>query len=146
MLTVKKLFKFEASHRLLGHPNKCANVHGHNYKVWVSIYSLDGSLDELGMVMDFSDMKATIGKWLDDNWDHSIMINRDDVYLLQKFEKSDFKTYICNFNPTAENMAIFLLAHFRELMKQYNIGVKSIEVYENDESFAIADWDVDDDV
>ena len=97
MYYVTKCFEFEAAHYLNNYSGKCAKVHGHSYKVEITCKSKQ--LDEIGMVIDFKDLKERIDTFLDGEYDHSI-INDIPPYSYEEI------------NPTAENMAriIFLRA------------------------------------
>lgn len=105
-------FEFCAAHRLLEHKGKCRFIHGHNY---TAIVTLTGPTNELGVVCDFGDMKDTIGRWIDEKWDHNIILHEDDPLLknqtivggLSPVEDvfADREPFVMNCNPTAENMA-----------------------------------------
>lgn len=138
-VSVKKELRFEYAHRLLGHKSKCQNCHGHNARVWVYFRSKTGlSLDELGMVIDFNDIKQGIGQWIDDNLDHALILHRGDEELTKKFVGTQFKTYLMDANPTAENMAIMLLNVAAGIYKDQYIEMYKVEVFENDFSAAVA--------
>ncbi len=121
MVTITRLFPFEAAHRLLNHKGKCKYLHGHGYRAEVTIQSEKG-LNELGMVVDFSVIKEIIGGWIDDNWDHNIILNDQDPLITlyrdaAKLKASEMMHHPCqaifsgkfpyalSANPTAENMA-----------------------------------------
>ena len=64
MISCTRRIQFCAGHRVLGHENKCANAHGHNYVAYISARSND--LDKVGRVIDFSVLKEKIGGWIDE--------------------------------------------------------------------------------
>ena len=137
---IKKEIEFEASHRLYKYEGKCFNFHGHNYKVWVYFRNKKEELDHLGMVIDFGDIKKGIGKWIDENWDHAMILNDNDEEAKAKFYDGKFRCYNMPYNPTAENMAIYLLGTVAaQLYKDTDIEMFKIEVFENDKSVAIAE-------
>lgn len=105
---IRKL-TFCSGHRVLGHESKCANAHGHNYSAF--IHATAEQLDDLGRVIDFSVIKERVGNWLDQFWDHTFLIYKDDVELIacKNVLEKNKEIFICDFNPTAENMAHFLL-------------------------------------
>lgn len=76
MPQITRKFEFDSAHRVLHHESKCKHLHGHRYVAEVTVTS--PSLDPLGRVVDFSVLKAKIGGWLDENWDHNILLNADD--------------------------------------------------------------------
>lgn len=96
-----------AGHRVAGHENKCAHLHGHNYRVW--FYCQAEQLDQVGRVLDFSVIKSKLCMWLEDNWDHKMLIYQHDPLLnnLQQIAPADI--VVVPFNPTAENMAQYLV-------------------------------------
>ena len=100
--------KFDAGHRVVNHESKCRTLHGHEY--WAHIYAEADQLDDLGRIIDFSVIKEKIGGWLDEHWDHNMIIWHKDpnLPLLQKCDGLK-EVYVTNFNPTAENMAAYLL-------------------------------------
>lgn len=133
---ITKEFSFCAGHRLYRHGGKCQNVHGHNYKLQVTLEARE--LDELGMVADFSYLKQVIGEWLDSRWDHALLINRKDTALAKITELlPEQKVFFMDSNPTAENMAYFLLTEaLPRLIDDDGIRVQHIKLWETDTSFA----------
>jgi 6-pyruvoyltetrahydropterin/6-carboxytetrahydropterin synthase len=87
-----------------GHPGKCKNLHGHNYRIH---FHCEGEVVD-GMVIDFGDIKTFLCWWLEDNWDHRFLVwNKDPIY--DDLKKIDSQVRGVPFNPTAENMAQYLL-------------------------------------
>ena len=102
MFRVTREFHFCYGHRLLNYDGKCRNLHGHNGK---AIITLEGDrLDALGMVMDFSQMKRVLQKWIDDTIDHKMLLHRDDPVLGYLRDKGE-PVVVLDVNPTAENIA-----------------------------------------
>ncbi len=83
---------FEAAHRLIGHSGKCKNLHGHSYRAVIVVEAI--GLDNLGMVVDFGDIKSTIGAWIDNNWDHNILLQTSDPLYNLYFEQGDISPKI----------------------------------------------------
>jgi 6-pyruvoyltetrahydropterin/6-carboxytetrahydropterin synthase len=69
-------YAFHAAHRILGHPGKCAYLHGHTYRIEVTVSA--ASLDRLGMVIDFDDLRAIVKKAVADRWDHATLLSSRD--------------------------------------------------------------------
>ena len=106
MKTVKKIFKFDSAHRLYRYEGKCANLHGHTYVAEVELTG--NQINELGILVDFGDIKKKIGKWIDENWDHATLLNSEDT-LYVDLDTEENKTYtFSGENPTAEVMCIEL--------------------------------------
>jgi len=69
-------YVFDAAHRITGHPGKCAWLHGHTYHLEVTVSSL--TLNPLGMVMDFDDLRDVVRKAVLDRWDHATLLAAND--------------------------------------------------------------------
>lgn len=126
-------FHFCAGHRVLGHESKCANMHGHNYVLWV--HAEAPQLDELGRVIDFSELKEKIDPWLQANWDHTFLISHEDEELkkIEVISPKNKPWFICPFNPTAENMGKYLIEKIiPELLKSTQVKVTCIELQETE--------------
>jgi 6-pyruvoyltetrahydropterin/6-carboxytetrahydropterin synthase len=102
MFTVSREIDFCYGHRLLNYPGKCRHLHGHNGRVVITFEA--SGLDERGMVLDFSDIKRVVSRWIDDNLDHRMILNRADpaVALLEGLNEP---MHLIDVNPTAENIA-----------------------------------------
>lgn len=93
-------------HRVYNHESKCANLHGHNYRV--HFHCAAAELDNVGRVIDFSDIKSRLCMWLEDNWDHKMLIWSGDP-MLRTLQQLDPTVVEVPFNPTAENVAQYLV-------------------------------------
>ena len=125
---------FCAGHRVLGHENKCANIHGHNYRLMIhAAPQYLNKLDSLGRVIDFSVLKTKLKTWIDDNWDHRTLLHKDDPLI--KALKNQ-KLYIMPYNPTAENMARYLLKKSRQLFSKDAIVITKITLWETPNCYA----------
>jgi 6-pyruvoyltetrahydropterin/6-carboxytetrahydropterin synthase len=96
-------------HRVVGHENKCKHLHGHNYRVTFYVAQRKDVLDTVGRVVDFSVIKQKLCMWLEENWDHKMVLWTLDPAL--PVLKAHFPDDIVSvpFNPTAENIAKYLL-------------------------------------
>lgn len=94
-------------HTVYKHESKCSHLHGHNYRIW--FYVEADKLDSVGRVLDFSVIKDKLCEWLEENWDHKFLVfGRDPrASTLELMDKGG--VVIVPFNPTAENMANYLL-------------------------------------
>jgi 6-pyruvoyltetrahydropterin/6-carboxytetrahydropterin synthase len=105
-MKVTKEFDFSAGHRLSNYSGACRRLHGHNYHLKVTIES--DSLDVLGMVIDFGELKAIVKKEIDTRFDHRLILKSDDAFnqnLSAALPKEDDSIYWVSYNPTAENIA-----------------------------------------
>jgi 6-pyruvoyltetrahydropterin/6-carboxytetrahydropterin synthase len=107
MTFAERYHDFSAGHRVAGHENKCAHLHGHNYRTHFKVGA--PKLDGVGRVLDFSVIKSKLCMWLEDNWDHKMLIWENDPLCadLKKLVPDDI--VVVPFNPTAENMAEYLV-------------------------------------
>jgi 6-pyruvoyltetrahydropterin/6-carboxytetrahydropterin synthase len=129
MYEVVKSVNFCYGHRLLNYVGPCANLHGHTAKVDIMLAS--ETLDERGMVMDFSDIRSIMKTWIDDTLDHTLLLAKDDP-LIPVFEERQERFYAMDKNPTAENIAELIYGYAEE--KKF--PVVSVTVWESDSSFA----------
>lgn len=107
---------FSAGHRVVGHEGKCVHLHGHNYRVHFRAEA--DVLDGVGRVVDFSVLKSECCMWLERHWDHKLLLWNEDpefsnIGVLGAIDRThrlvEESAVWCSFNPTAENMAQFLL-------------------------------------
>ncbi len=125
MFRITREIHFSYGHRLLDTQGKCANLHGHNGRVQVEISS--GKLNELGMVMDFYEIRKKLGEWIDLNLDHRMILNDDDP-LVPLLKKAGDPVVSMPGNPTAEALAKWI---FDEAVKM-NLPVAKVTLWETD--------------
>jgi 6-pyruvoyltetrahydropterin/6-carboxytetrahydropterin synthase len=119
MYTIFKDFTFSAAHAIRGHTRGCQNLHGHNYRVRVHVAA--ETLDALGMVMDFADLKAIVGAVLDPFDHHTI----NDI---PPFDQR---------NTTAELLAEYAFQEVSARLPEQRLSVLRVEVWENDSACAV---------
>ncbi|CCB85501.1 MULTISPECIES: 6-pyruvoyl trahydropterin synthase family protein [Parachlamydia] len=139
MNTVKctRKIHFCAGHRVMNHENKCATAHGHNY--YVHLTAEAPQLDSLGRVIDFSVLKEKVGGWIDEHWDHTFLVCEHDKELIQALRSLPRKKepFICPFNPTAEEIAIYLLREVSpKVLAGSNVMITKVVVHETDNCYA----------
>lgn len=108
MILASRYHDFSAGHKVTGHENKCAHLHGHNYRVHFSLRS-NMVTDELGRVVDFSVIKSILCQWLENNWDHRFLMFDQDPKISELSNLFPGDIVSCEWNPTAENMAKHLI-------------------------------------
>lgn len=139
MITITRSLEFDAAHRVMNHESKCATLHGHRYKI--QVVATAEQLDSIGRVIDFSVIKEKLGTWLDENWDHTAIFCRADEKTREGFKMMEGKkcAYLLDNNPTAENMADYLLNKIcPELFKDTGVTVLEVIVHETPNCFASA--------
>ncbi len=102
MFRVSREIDFCYGHRLLEYEGKCRHLHGHNGRLLITVKA--ASLDQSGMVLDFNDIKTVISRWIDENLDHRMILNRHDP-AVPMLEELGEPLYLLDVNPTAENIA-----------------------------------------
>ena len=106
MIAVTRYHDFSAAHRIVGHQGKCARIHGHNYRVH---FHCQGEPNEMGIVIDFANIKNSLCAWIDTNWDHRLIMWSDDLGAWDLVPVLGDDITFVPFNTTAENMAQYLL-------------------------------------
>ena len=106
-ITATRYHDFSTGHRVFGHESKCSHLHGHNYRIYLTVEA--EQLDTVGRVMDFSVIKDKFVVWLEVNWDHKFLIWEKDPFAPTLKELDPEGTVIVPFNPTAENIGQYLI-------------------------------------
>ncbi|KGN67185.1 6-carboxytetrahydropterin synthase [Porphyromonas sp. COT-239 OH1446] len=107
MTTVQRYHDISMGHRVVGHENKCRHLHGHNYRIHFTCTA--EQLDALGRVIDFGVIKERLCLWLEEHWDHRMMLWSEDPLLSELRRIAAEDLIVVPFNPTAEQMAAYLL-------------------------------------
>lgn len=104
-LSAIRYHDISCGHRVCNHESKCQHLHGHNYRIH---FHCEGKLDDIGRVIDFSVMKEKLCMWLEEHYDHKFLVWEEDpiAHLLQDIDKT---VVLTSFNPTAENIAQYLV-------------------------------------
>ena len=125
-----QILGFDSAHRIIGHSGNCKMLHGHRYTLEATFES--DELNDLGMVIDFSIIKQKLTKWLNTNWDHNAILSIIDKDLGDKISKiTGQKIFYLKVNPTAENMAYFLLHKVCPIIFQdESVQCTQIKLYE----------------
>lgn len=133
--------KMDAAHRIYGHESKCKDIHGHEYRFEVFCKS-DVGPDELDRVIDFGVVKSRVGSWIDNNWDHGMLLSDEDplktLWTREGTPVHGMKFFIFDGNPTAENIAAHLKVIANQLLKDTPIRVHRIVCHETTNCSAIA--------
>ena len=110
-IRITKKFTFEAAHALYGYDGKCKNIHGHSYKLFVTIIGnpiKDSNNVKFGMIIDFSDLKKIVKSEIVEEFDHSVIFNNNSPHkeLAEDLIKNGHKVILANYQPTIEEMII----------------------------------------
>ena len=109
MIRITKIFTFETAHVLYNYDGKCKNMHGHSYKLFVTVKGTpinDINNVKNGMVVDFGDIKKIVKEEIVDVWDHAVLLNALTPHkeLGEDLAQKGHKVIECNYQPTCENM------------------------------------------
>jgi len=163
MIEITRRLEFDAGHRVVGHEGKCKHLHGHRYRAEITVsaapYACTGNLDELdelGRVVDFGCIKSVMGGWIDENWDHNMILSPKDPLLeiakalseaSQRTSKQVTPTEVLTDivgcrpfilttgNPTAENLAAYL-ARVAKTRLPPALVVRQVRLYETPNCWA----------
>jgi 6-pyruvoyltetrahydropterin/6-carboxytetrahydropterin synthase len=139
ILRLTRVFSFDMAHVLLNYHGKCKNIHGHTYKLKVTVKGIpcnDDASPQKGMLIDFSDFKKLIENGIIFVWDHALMIHRDsDPVLLSALKKNYEKIIITPFQPTTENMICEQAAIIKKILPE-DLQLFSLRLYETEKSYA----------
>jgi 6-pyruvoyltetrahydropterin/6-carboxytetrahydropterin synthase len=144
-IRITKLFTFEMAHALKGHDGLCSNIHGHSYKLRVTVVGnpVDNrNSPKNGMLIDFSDLKHIVTKSIVDKYDHALVLNNTtDITVLNTLKSHYDKTVIVDYQPTSEQM----LMDFADILQKAlpaTISLYSLRLSETDTSYA--EWFAED--
>ena len=125
MFVISCQFTFCYGHRLLDHAGKCVNLHGHNGTVKIKLRN--NQLNQQGMVVDFIDLKNTIGEWIETTLDHRLILQESDP-LVDVLRKHDETVLTLPVDPTAENLARMIY----EKAEDFGLPVHTVSVWETE--------------
>ncbi|MBX3419404.1 MAG: 6-carboxytetrahydropterin synthase [Pirellulaceae bacterium] len=133
---------FCAGHRLVGHEGKCVHLHGHNYVV--EIYVTGSKVDSLGRIVDFAVINRLFKDWIDNHWDHGFVLWDQDLEAIRAIESvQPARVYKIPYNPTAENMAAYLLHQIGPKLlaelPDYDLRLTKVILCETEKSAAIVE-------
>lgn len=145
-IRITKEFTFETGHALYGYDGKCRNVHGHSYKLAVTVIgkpiSKTGDV-KLGMVIDFGDLKKIVKEEIVDLFDHATVFNKNTphIELAKELETRGHKIILADYQPTSENMVIDFAEKISSKLPK-SIKLHSLKLRETQTAFA--EWHASD--
>lgn len=139
-IRITKQFNFETGHALYGYDGKCRNVHGHSYKLSVTVIGnpiTDTTHVKQGMVIDFGDLKKIVKEEIVNKFDHATVFNKNTphVDLAKELTERGHNVILANYQPTSENMVVDFAAKIKVRLPD-NIQLHSLKLQETDTSFA----------
>ncbi len=145
-IRITKKFTFETGHALYGYDGKCKNVHGHSYKLFVTVIGspiTDKNHVKFGMVIDFGDLKKIVSEEIVSVYDHATVFNKNTPHaeLAETLKEQGHHIILVDFQPTSEMLVI----HFAEKIQKRlpeNIKLHSLKLQETESSYA--EWFAED--
>ncbi|MEZ4786540.1 MAG: 6-carboxytetrahydropterin synthase [Flavobacterium haoranii] len=139
-IRITKQFNFETGHALYGYDGKCKNVHGHSYKLSVTVVGkpiTDTNNVKYGMVIDFSDLKKIVKEEIVDIFDHATVFNRNTphIELANELKNRGHHVILVDYQPTSENMVIDFAAKIKARLPE-SINLFSLRLQETETSYA----------
>ena len=133
-MRITKEFEFEAAHRLLNYKGDCNNLHGHSYKLFVTITGSKDSLSPQGILMDFKHLKSAVQDRVLEEYDHATIINAEDKALFQFCLTEKMKHLSLSGNPTVEIMVQDIWDKLVNVMPT-DVVLANIRLYETSTSY-----------
>lgn len=139
-IRITKQFSFETGHALYGYDGKCKNVHGHSYKLFVTVIGSpisDRANVKYGMVIDFTDLKKIVKEEIVDQFDHATVFNGTTPHreLATELTNRGHHVILVDYQPTSENMVIDFANKIIAKLPN-NIKLFSLKLQETETSFA----------
>lgn len=139
-IRITKQFSFETGHALYGYDGKCRNVHGHSYKLAVTVIGnpiTDTNNVKFGMVIDFSDLKKIVKEEIVNVFDHATVFNKNTphIELAKELENRGHNVLLVNYQPTSEMMVIDFADKIKKRLPK-NITLNSLKLQETETSYA----------
>lgn len=139
-IRITKQFSFETGHALFGYDGKCKNVHGHSYKLSVTVIGnpiTDNSNVKFGMVIDFTDLKKIVKEEIVDQFDHATVFNKNTphIELANELKSRGHDVILVEYQPTSENMVIDFAKRIQDRLPK-TIELHSLKLQETETSFA----------
>lgn len=139
MIRITKIFNFETAHVLYNYDGKCKNMHGHSYKLFVTVKGRpisDLNHPKNGMVIDFGDIKTIVKEEVTDVWDHAVLVNGLSPHkqLGEDLEHKGHKVIYCQYQPTCENMLYDIAAKIRAKLPDH-VALAYLKLHETENSY-----------
>lgn len=144
-IRLTKEFNFEMAHALWNYDGPCKNIHGHSYRLFVTIIgspNVNRNSAKYGMVLDFGDLKKIVKETISDKLDHAVVVSRDAPHHLLKNIEQMFENYeVTDYQPTCENLVLDFAERLKNALPP-NVKLFSLRLKET--TTAYAEWYADD--
>lgn len=139
MIRITKIFTFETAHVLYNYDGKCKNMHGHSYKLFVTVKGTPiNDINDVknGMVVDFGDIKKIVKEEIVDVWDHAVLLNALTPHkeLGEDLARKGHKVIECNYQPTCENMLYEIAEKIKNKLPSH-VQLAYLKLHETENSY-----------
>lgn len=139
IIRVTREFTFETAHVLRDYDGPCRNVHGHSYRLFVTVAGIpvnDPAYPKNGMVIDFTELKKIVMGTIIDRFDHAVVVPSDiDPVKMEMMKKTFGNTVVVDYQPTCENLVADFAWRIHELLPS-GTSLHSLKLYETAKSYA----------
>lgn len=139
IVRVTKEFTFETAHALWNYDGACKNIHGHSYRLYVTLIGTpisDEGNSKFGMVLDFKDLKQLVNENIIDVLDHSLVVYKNaEGPALDSVREMYQKVFVMDFQPTCENLILYIADTLKDHLPE-DLSLHSLKLYETATSFA----------
>lgn len=136
---VTKEFGFEMAHALWNYDGACRNIHGHSYRLYVTVLGTpcaEPGNPKFGMVIDFSDLKKLVNMPVVEFLDHSLAVYREsEGTTLEAVRAMYEKVHVFDFQPTCENLLLYIVETISARLPA-GLELCTVKLYETATSFA----------
>jgi len=143
-IRITKQFEFHMAHALEGYDGACRHIHGHAYKLFVTVRGVQSADD--GMVMDFKLLKKIVQEKVLDYYDHSLLLRKtqksEKIY--QDLLSNWGNVHLIERQPTSENILMDIVSILRNSLGCDSAELYSVRLYETDSSWV--EWSVNDNI
>jgi 6-pyruvoyltetrahydropterin/6-carboxytetrahydropterin synthase len=142
-LRLTKEFRFEMSHALEEYQGLCRNLHGHSYKLFVTIigdYSKTNESNDSGMVLDFKSIKELVEKNVIQDFDHAVVLCKDSSFA-SVLQQTNTKLILFDKQPTCENL---IMEFHRRITSILPKGIKLARLRLHETETSYAEWLIED--
>ena len=141
-MTATRAVRWCMGHRLMNYDGRCSSLHGHNWEAQFTFRRTisDAPLDAQGMVIDFKTVGALLKQWIDQNWDHAMLLQSDDAEAIKAVNMLGSLHSLINHPPTTENIARHLLILGNHIVHEQfaDVEIVRVRVIENENNSAEA--------
>ena len=143
MVRITKEFKFEMAHALHGYDGLCKNIHGHSYKLFVTVkgeIKHDPGNAKDGMVLDFDILKSIVKPEIINKYDHSLVLNANSPHSEIDFSAFE-KVFFLPYQPTSENLVRDFALKIKSKLPE---GIELYKVILSETETSFAEWNSED--